>query len=108
MKKELISLEKHSSFYQLFYKNRKNDEQEIDTIDLKTESKNFENSIKAEIDNSSIYKDIEREEFIKEIEKDDTILEKLSLHRLKILKQYYKKRVEEKEKILKKLQDANF
>lgn len=68
---------------------------------------NFNDNLKVDIDNSKIYNSIEKEKFIKSIEEDDTILDKLSLDRFRILEKYYEKKVQEKEKFLKKLNENN-
>ena len=74
----------------------------------KTTENNFlgsNESLKVEVDNSEIYQKLGKEKFIKQLENDDTILEKLSLERLKILEKYYEKKVQEKEEILRKLEN---
>lgn len=54
---------------------------------------------------SEITKRIKIEEFVKELEVNDTILDTLSLDRLKILEKFYMDRVSRKKELLKKIKN---
>ncbi len=116
MKKQLISLEKQSIysrikkfFYKIFHRVPVDeidvDKKEIINNDIKKE--NFIKDIKENVDMSEITKRIKIEEFVKELEVDDTILDNLSLDRLKILEKFYEDRVNRKKELLKKIKNNN-
>jgi len=56
---------------------------------------------------NDINRDKEIEDFLKQIEKDNTILDNLSLKRLRILRDYCKKRVQKKKDDFSKLNKKN-
>lgn len=110
IKKENIFTKIKNFLHKLFGK--KENQTEMDYVNIventnenKLNQNVFNDSLKIEDNSKAVYQDMERENFIKKIEEDDTILDKLSLDRLKILEKYYEKRVKEKELILMNLQN---
>ena len=113
MKNELIPLEKNNIFskikniFRKLFSKKENSIINEENKNINSENANFNDNLKVDIDNSKIYNSIEKEKFIKSIKEDDTILDKLSLDRFRILEKYYEKKVQEKEKFLKKLNENN-
>lgn len=114
MKRELILREKQNIFvkirkffYNMFHKTIENNDsiQNINEIDMKKSC--FIDDIKAEVDFSEIARGIETEEFLNKIKEDDTILESLSIDRLKKLEKFYEDRINKKKEILKNLNCNN-
>lgn len=111
MEKQLITLENESIynkiknfFYKILHRNSVNETtiENNKTINFDIEKEGFINDIKVDADMSEITKKLELEEFLKKLEEDDTILDNLSLYRLKILEKFYEDRIERKKEILKK------
>lgn len=109
MEKQLITVENESIynkikkfFYKKFHRNSVNETTIVNNKTTDIEKEGFVNDIKVDADMSEITKKLELEEFLKKVEDDDTILDNLSLYRLKILEKFYEDRIERKKEILKK------